>query len=530
MLNSWIVIVPPLLVIACVLFTRRMIPSFLVGIITSALIVTKGNPYNAATLSVKRIWESSGLGSLTNIKSFLANASMLIFLFLIILGILIELLAATGADQAYVKITRKRVKTRKAAEGASLILSLFFFFDDYFSALTVGSVMRPLAYLHNIHPVKLAFLTTAMASPLVILSPISSWVGQITLQIMNGGIGPASAHPEIIGDPYLVFVGSIPFIFYGVAMITSTWYIVLRGISYGPMHTYDVMKYEKTVATTAAPVEKSSFIDFLIPLILLVGGVFFMFLYTGGYWEPGSSFAQAFKNASPNQAFFVGGLASVIISSIYFLSKGTITVKILKDCFVGGWQLMYPSIIMLTFVWTLGTMLADDLNTGKYIASMVSSFVNVELFPVICFLFAGCIASMIGSAWAAMGLMFPIVIEMLQQLLHLPQNTLLDAVPLLIPVIGATLSGCVMGTHLSLISDNPILSSASTGANHLEHVKTMAWYVVPVVIATAIAYTLIGITTNSLGIYRSMALGIALSSALSIIFLEAAQHFFAPKN
>lgn len=145
MYNSWIVIIPPLLVIACVLTTRRMILSFLLGILSSALIASNGNPYKAFMLAAQRFLESAGITGLTSTQALATNASLLIFSFLIILGILIELLAATGADQAYVNITKSRVKSKKAAEGASLILSLFFFFDDYFSSLTVGSVMRPLA-------------------------------------------------------------------------------------------------------------------------------------------------------------------------------------------------------------------------------------------------------------------------------------------------------------------------------------------------------------------------------------------------
>ncbi len=525
--TSWIVILPPLLVIACVLTTRRMILSFILGIVSSALIASRGNLIQAAQLGLTRVVESTGIAGLMSPQAFFNNSSLLIFSFLIILGILIELLAATGADQAYVNITRNQVKSRKAAQGASLILSLFFFFDDYFSALTVGSVMRPLAFLHKVHPVKLAFLTTIMASPLVILSPLSSWVGQISLQLKLAGIGPAGAQTALVGDSYFTFLSAIPFVFYASAAIISAWYIVLRGISYGPMQAYDNERYEKIVATPAP--RDTSFFDFLLPLILLVGGVFTMFLYTGGYFSQGGTLTHAFKNASPNQAFFVGGLLSIIVSSLYFLLKRTITMRILVECIKKGFLLMYPSVIMLTFVWTLGSMLTNDLKTGSYVASLVSSFISAQLLPIICYIFAAFIASMIGSAWATMGLMFPIVIEMLQRLLHIPLNTPIEAAPLLIPIIGATLSGCVIGTHLSLISDNPILSAASTGANHLEHVKSMAWYVVPVGIATALAYGIIGMSAPSMGTQQSLYLGFATACGLSLLFLEMGQLVFAKR-
>ena len=50
MLPDWIVILPPLLVVAGVLLTKRMIPSFIVGILSAALIATKGNLLKAVLL------------------------------------------------------------------------------------------------------------------------------------------------------------------------------------------------------------------------------------------------------------------------------------------------------------------------------------------------------------------------------------------------------------------------------------------------------------------------------------------------
>ena len=136
------------------------------------------------------------------------------------------MLSKTGAAEAYVTIARRHVHSKKQAESASLILSSFFFIDNYFSALTVGSVMRPLARQYGVHPVKLAFLTTAMATPLAILSPISSWVGEIVLQLKAIGIGPASPATIIDADPYMVFIKTIAYGFYPYFLLYR------RGISF----------------------------------------------------------------------------------------------------------------------------------------------------------------------------------------------------------------------------------------------------------------------------------------------------------
>ncbi len=525
---EWIVLLPPLLVIISVLTTRRMIFSFLLGIITSALIVKGGNIIQAAQLTLQHLWQSTGLSKATSVAGFLSSWKLLIFIFLLSLGIVIVLLSDSCAARAYIQLVQKKVKTKKDAESASLILSLFFFIDDYFSALTVGSVMRPLALLHNVHPVKLAFLTTAMATPLTILSPISSWVGEIVLQLKQVGIGPSGPNTVIATDPYTVLVSAIPYLLYPLLLILGTWYIVLRGISYGPMQKYD--NYVSPTHPTITNVGKNaSLIDFILPIAVLTTTVFCMLLYTGGYTLLGgtNSFITAIKHSTVHLALFTGGLTSLFVSIIYFYTKGTIPANKIGPSMKKGFMLMFPSILMLISAWSLGAILKNDLQTGSYIATLVASVINIEFFPVICFLFAALIAWLIGSAWATIGLMFPIVIDMLQKLLNIGFNVPLCSVELIIPLVGATLSGAVFGVHLSVLSDNPIMSAASTGANHLEHIKTMAWYVIPIGLVAGLGFTFIGLTLDTLGHSLSLTIAMLGSILLTAALLELCQYLFA---
>lgn len=528
MLGTWIVIIPPLLVIASVLLTRRMILSFLIGIISGALIVTGGRPLQAIALTFHKLWVTTGIPQVTILESFLSNWNLLIFLFLILIGILIEMLAKTGAADAYAAIARKHVHSKKQAESASLILSCLFFIDDYFSALTVGSVMRPLARHYGVHPVKLAFLTTAMATPLAILSPISSWVGEIMLQLKLVGIGPAGTTTVLVADPYLVLIHSYAYAFYPIMLIIGTWYIVLRSLSYGPMQKYDSIAPAKYAGTH--PTNTSSLIDFLLPITILIITVITMLLVTGGYFTNTISILEAIKQASVHQALFTGGLVSVIASSIYFLTRKRLTHTSLSWCIIQGIYSMVPSLIMLICAWSLGSILKNDLQTGTYVATVLAGIISLKLFPLICFLFGALIAWLIGSAWATIGLMFPIIIDMFQKLEHIPLNTPIEQALFIIPVIGATLSGCVMGTQLSLISDNPIMSAAATGANHLEHVKTMAWYIAPIGLATALSFLLLGTVVPSLGITKSLVICLPAGIALMLMFLEIAQRLFGTKK
>ncbi|MBA2307708.1 hypothetical protein H0W26_06295 [Candidatus Dependentiae bacterium] len=521
---TWVVTIPPLLVIATVLMTRHMILSFAVGIFSGALITTKGNLFESVLLSLTKLWENSGLKGVNSISSFLGSWNLLTFIFLIFLGILIVMLTKTGAAQAYIDVVRKKVHSKKSVEVASLVLSLFFFIDDYFSALTVGSVMRPLAQLYSVHPLKMAFLTTAMSSPITILVPLSSWIGEIMLQLKQIGISLDSEPIWVKADPYFVLIKTIPYLMYPLILFVSTWYIVLRGISYGPMK-----KYEKKGALLPSPESfpsspHSSLWEFLFPLFLLGFTVFTMILYTGNSVLMGGthSFIEALKHASMHQALFTGGLISVVASGCYFIAKKTLTLRTFARCISEGFNLMAPSLLMLICAWSLGSILKNELQTGSYLATLLSPLITVEFFPVLCFIFAGIVSCMIGSAWATIGLMFPIVTGMLQKFSSMPGTAYLESFPLLLPALGATLSGCIAGTHFSVLSDNPIMSSASTGASHIEHLKTMSWYLIPVTLATTVSFTLMGILPA-----LPAPLVCAVGAASSCILLEMGQKLWS---
>lgn len=525
---NWLVIVPPLLVVICALLTRRMILSFFVGIVSASLIATSGKWYAALRLALARTAESAGLNKLSSLQDIWNNWSLCIFSFLICLGILLILLQHSGGAQAFQQIAQRKVKNKRSTEVASLLLSLFFFIDDYFSALTVGSVMRPLAYLHKVHPVKLAFLVTAMAQPITILSPLTSWVGEIVLQLKQVGVSSPGTETIIAADPYYVFLRAIPFIFYAILLIVGTWYIVLRRISYGPMAHYEQQHtFNEEDAALIKDGKSASIIDFIIPLALLIGSVFIMLLLTGNFYLFGGTHGllESLKNSSVHQALLVGGLSSVFISLIFFLIRGKIMPNAVAHLFYQGTALMLPSIAMLISAWTLSLLLKQDLQTGAYVATLFSHFVSILFFPLMCFVGSACIAWMIGSAWATMGLMFPIIVPMLKTLLDLQANAPLESVPLMLPVLGATLSGCIMGTHLSLISDNPIMASASTGANHFDLVKAMSWYIAPVALASAVAYTVLGLSSQSHPTQAHIGALIA-GIVVTILLLELAQRSF----
>ncbi len=519
---------PPILVLLSVILTRSILISFIIGILSGSYIAN-GEIVDSFYLTVRRFLEGSGLNKISTLDEIWNNWSLSILIFLICTGILIVLLQESGSVSAFAKITQKHIKSKKSVEIYSLLLSFVFFIDDYFSILTVGSIMHPLTLLYHVHPVKLAYLVMAVASPLTILFPLSSWAGEIILNLRQSGIGVGAPGAFVLSETFNVFLLSIPFILYAFFSIITAWYIVWRKISYGPMALYENQNLpfpkENYIDVSNQETDTSLF-DFTFPIAALTINIFLIIMVTG-FSNGASTLLESLKYGSIQKAFLLGGPFAILISTVWFVMRRKINMKSIGSITKKGFWLMAPSLFMLMLVWTLSLILRQDLQTGVLIASLLASFISKLFFPLICFISSTLITWMIASAWAAMGLIFPIVIPMLKIIQSVPPEGLsIDSIPLVLAVIGATLSGCVMGTHLSFISDNAVMASASTGADHASLIKAMAWYVVPVGIATIVGYLLIGIL-NSFGLTHQLIFSFSGGLIVLVFAIESMQKIFS---
>ena len=75
-----------------------------------------------------------------------------------------------------------------------------------------------------------------------------------------------------------------------------------------------------------------------------------------------------------------------------------------------------------------------------------------------------------------------------------PVATALGADPLI--CIGAALSGGMLGDHTSPISDTTILSSMSTGCDHMSHVRTQFPYAILTGVTTTLSFMLAEFTRS----------------------------------
>lgn len=489
--NSWLSIIPPLLVIIGAYVTKRLNVALLLGIFTGALIAAQGSFEKTISISINRF-----------ILQLCDTEKLYLYLFLLSIATFISLFSLVGTAHKLAQIIARRVKTVKTIESASLLVSSLLLIDDYLSILTTGFIMLPLAEHYKIARPKLAFFVHSMAGPLVILAPISTWVAALTTYLQEAGVSASLNHGKtiIVSDPWYLYLHTIPYIFYSFLVIGSVVFIIAKNISYGPMASYEKKKSLYTPDLMLDTHQDESFSQVLstliIPLSVLILTLISGLLYTGEYYLFGGSrsFIGAIQNS--HDLFFVMAIAgtATLLTGLFFARQYiSITPKMVYQISHDGFMLMKPAIIMVFLSGTLGYILKNDVNTGKYLSTIFSHGVPTQFLPFMFFIASIIMTIATGSAWATFAVMFAIAIPMLGALVSATTPVALDAVPHVLPVLGAIFSGSVCGDHISPLSETTVMTATATKCDPLIHAYTQFFYILPAIIGTGIGYLVIGI-------------------------------------
>ena len=166
-------IAPPVLAIALVLLTRRVLISLGAGVVASALLVAGWNPLETLQLVCQAL-----------LKIFWADGAVntyyvYILVFTFLLGIIAAIIMMSGGTQAFSDWAVQRIQTRRGAKVLPAILGMVIFIDDYFNALAVGRVAQPVTDRHHVSRAKLAYVVDSTSAPVAVLMPFSSWGASI---------------------------------------------------------------------------------------------------------------------------------------------------------------------------------------------------------------------------------------------------------------------------------------------------------------------------------------------------------------
>jgi tetracycline resistance efflux pump len=495
MQGTWVVLLPPLIVLASAFISRDIIISLVAGIVSAAFIATDFSIIKGALLSIKSCQDQ--LMDIDNIY---------LFAFLFVIGIIVSLIGATGGAHAFGKKITKQIKTADGVQKAALSIPFLLFIDDYLNCLTVGHVMHPLTDKFRVPRAKLAFFIDSMTAPLAIITPISSWAGTIISQFELSGITlNADEKPIILADSFYAYLKVIPFTFYSFIIMGTAWFIVCRKISFGTMQKHEQIAEETGNVFGGKPPTKdqtkvlnnneTSIWDMLLPIITLVGLIIITVLYLGNYWLLGGSksLIEAFQSKyNIFLVLFSASTASLIISLIFAFVRKKLTINIIPSIVINGLKIMWVAVLTVLLAWAFSFLLREHLHTGNYLADILIGRISIIFLPLMLFITASIVSVLTGSSWGAIAIMIPITVPIVLTFLNAQAPIAIEYVGFIFPCLGAVLSGAAAGDHISPISDTTIMSSASSGSYHIDHVRTQFEYSWPAILGTSLSFLISG--------------------------------------
>ena len=482
--SSLLSVVPALIALLLAIATRRVLISLSLGIIVGALMLSDGNVLDAVLYLKNSVVSLLYKGGEEGFNSNNIN----IILFLILLGILTSLLSVSGANQAFANWAQEKVKGRRGAKLMAACLVFVTFIDDYFHSLAVGAIARPVTDKFKVSRAKLAYILDSTAAPMCVLMPISSWGAYIITLIA----GLLATHSITGYTPLGAFVTMSAMNFYAIFSILMVFFVAYFSFDIGSMTRFEhnAMSQEEKSSEQRGSSE-AGVRDLVLPILALIIGTVTMMLKTGGdaLTEAGNPFTilGAFENTTVGISLVTGGVASIIVLTLCLLMRRHISVGDYMKAYGSGVKMMSGAILILFFAWTINGVVSD-MQTGKYLSSLVAGNISPAFLPAILFVLASAMAFSTGTSWGTFGIMLPIGAAMA---MHSDPS-------LIIPCLSAVMAGAVCGDHCSPVSDTTILSSTGAQCNHMDHVLSQLPYALLVAAASVIGYLVVGFTESGL--------------------------------
>ncbi|MUK90184.1 Na+/H+ antiporter NhaC family protein [Ornithinibacillus sp. L9] len=494
-------LLPPLLAIVLALVTRNVIPALFAGVWLGATMVHDWNP-------LMGIYASFSEFILPNLGD---EWSATVLLYCGLFGVLVTVLQKTGGAHAIAHAISRRVKSDRGAQGSTMLFGIIIFFEDYFNALTVGSVMRSVTDKMRVSREKLAYIVDSTSAPMCLLAPVSTWV-----VFVMGLIGAQFVELGMTGSEYMTYLGTIPFNFYSILALLLVAIVIYKRWDYGPMAKAEhrARTEGKLLRDGAEPPSDDSMTDvqmvdghtpkmrnLIVPLVVLIGLIPPLLLWTGGF--PENDLVTAVGESSGGLSILMAAFAAVIVGLLMGMQQKLFNFKESINLVVTGFRSMMLVYIILTLAWSIGSV-TSALGTADFIVNLAEQTTAPAVIPVLLFIVAGIVAYTTGTSYGTFAIMVPIA---------MPLAASMDISMFL--AIAAVLSGGIFGDHCSPISDTTILSSAGASSDHIDHVNTQMPFAITAGLSGIASFLIAGITGSAI---IALIVGVVILVILAYLF------------
>ena len=444
-------LLPPVVVIALALLSRRPIFSLLAGTLTGLLLLGPIDAIgNFAAISVKVMMDET-IAWLILVCGFF--------------GALIALLIRTGGALAFGKMALRHTRGPRSSLLMTWLLGLLIFIDDYLNALTVGETMKRVTDRFRISREMLAYVVDSTAAPVCVLVPFSTWAVFFSGLLENNGVAAPGAGIE-------TFVGAIPYMLYAWLAVFLVP-LVAAGVvpAIGPMkkaeqRTQDAAVEEHHDDVTlnfkaqnleaefeAANPEVLRLANFLVPIVSLV---FFTWYFDIDVWR--------------------GLIVSIAITLPFYWMQRLVGFGESLDVMLDGFKTMIPAIgtVVAAFIFK---DVCDQLMLPQYVVNSLAPLMSAKALPVLVFVSMAALAFATGSSWGIFAVTIPIVVPMAEALdVEMPL------------VIGALLSASAFGSQACFYSDSTVLAAQGAGCHVIDHAVTQFPYALIAALLAALGF------------------------------------------
>jgi Na+/H+ antiporter NhaC len=520
-LPGWLSLVPPLVAIAFALIFREVVISLFAGVWLGALFLAGFNPIEATMRSIDRYV----VGALTDADH------VAVIVFSLMLGGLVGVVTRSGGTRGAVEALMPLATSRRRGQLIVWASGLVIFFDDYANTLIRGNSLRPVTDRLRISREKLAYIVDSVAAPIAVIAVISTWIG-FEISMIGSSLETAAAQaadPAVAAqllegarNPFLVFLHSIPYLFYPILAISLVLMIALTGREFGAMHAAEVRALSgggvyRPGAMLAGDTEgglrdpedisKARWYNLVVPVLVVILVALAGLYYTGvqGLAPEDRILRNVVGEADPFASLLWASFAGVVVAMVMAIAQRILTVVEAVESWIAGMRAMLLAMVILTLAWSLSGI-TEALGTGVFLAGALQDALPLALLPALVFLIAAATSFATGTAWGTMAILFPVVVPLAATMGAGVGFAGGDNYTILLGAISSIMAGAVFGDHASPISDTTVISSMASGCDHIDHVRTQ----LPYALVVALVATLIGEVPAALGLSPWIALAIGL--------------------
>lgn len=494
---GWLTLLPVCATVVVGLLSGHVLFALVLGVWLGSTLWNDFNPI----LALVRTFDTHLISSFSNE----GVAGNIVFSFF--LGGLTEILSHSGGAAG---VADKVTQWSQSSTRGQLLLWLFgffLFFDDYASAVIIGSSMRGCADRLRISREKFAWIVDSTAAPVSSVAPISSWLGfQIgMLQLSFKSIG-------FHKNAYLAFLEILPHCFYSYTVFVTGIILVMLGRDFGPMWIAETNARKGiTGEGFAMDAEEEEIIDqwsvpkfgvprrwfnAVLPMVSVVGTGVLSILTDGFFSMPVDAglLEQRIEGTNAYHVLVWTSVVGLLVPLLLLKVQGICSVSETFSVWLGGFAMMLEPVLIFCAAHALGDVMYA-IHMHEYVMGIASDSLDVMYLPTVVFTFSAMVSVCLGTSWGTMAGMCPLVAPLAWRLGNQSEEVLIRS-------MAAAFSGAVFGDHCSPVSDTTVLTCLSCQCPPMRHVQTQ----LPYALLAAVVALLLGFLPDGAGFHWGISL------------------------